>query len=427
MLLLHLSDIHFRKSEIGTAQDPNFHLRNELLRDVGLQRAKIGAVDAIVISGDIAFAAAPEEYQFATAWLTRLCDVAGCDMKSIFVVPGNHDVLRSHADQNLVQLLHNQIKASQDPLEQISRQLANRDEARLLYGALDNYNQFAGQFFCNLLPPERTRTSRDLTLNDGSTLRLWGLNTALVSSSHDRPRDMFVDSASFQITREPGVTNLVVAHHHLSWLRQDRELEDHLNDVAPIQIFGHVHTNRIDLHRDHIRLTASATQPERGDTTWEPGYNLIRVSVSGENPSRRLCIKAYVRVWQTAPGGFIAKRDRGDSDTFELMVELEDWNAPPESVPVTTIQNTSLASSMVDGGVPSEEEQPALTTMRDVALRFYGLSFNKKSEIAGRLQLLEAEDMTLPDHERFRQVIIRAHERGQLELLKQAVIESNYK
>ncbi|ENY78516.1 hypothetical protein C206_06909 [Pseudomonas putida TRO1] len=62
--------------------------------------------------------------------------------------------------------------------------------------------------------------------------------------------------------------------------------------------------------------------------------------------------------------------------------------------------------------------------MRDVALRFYGLSFNKKSEIAGRLQLLEAEDMTLPDHERFRQVIIRAHERGQLELLKQAVIES---
>ncbi|MCU1725407.1 metallophosphoesterase [Pseudomonas sp. 7P_10.2_Bac1] len=424
MLLLHLSDIHFRKSEIDTVQDPNFHLRNELLRDVGQQRVKLGAVDAVIISGDIAFAAAPEEYEYATNWLAKLCDVAGCDMKSIFVVPGNHDVLRTHADQNLVQLLHSQIKNSPDPLWQISKQLANRDEARLLYGALDNYNQFAGQFFCNLLPPDRTRTSRDLTLNDGSTLRLWGLNTALVSSSQDKQRDMFVDSASFQITREPGVTNLVMAHHHLSWLRQDRELEDHLNDVAPIQIFGHVHTNRIDLYRDHIRLTASATQPERGETAWEPGYNFIRVSVNGENSSRELRIKAHVRVWQTAPGGFIAKRDRGDSDTFELTIPLESWSSPTQPLPLTTVSHPSLASSMTDGAAPSEEEQPAITTMRDVALRFFRLSFSKKSEIAGRLQLLEAEDMTLPDHERFTQVIIRAHERGQLELLKQAVLEA---
>lgn len=424
MLLLHLSDIHFRKSEIVTAQDPNFRLRSELLRDVSSQRKKLGPVGAIIISGDIAFAAAPEEYQFATTWLTALCDVAGCDMKAVFVVPGNHDVLRSYADQNLVQLLHNQIKKSDDPTEQISKQLANKDEARLLYGSLDNYNQFAGQFFCNLLPPERTCTSRDLTLNDGSILRLWGLNTALVSSRHDKLGDLFVDSASFQITREPGVTNLVVAHHHLSWLRQSRDLEDILNDSAPIQIFGHVHTNRIDLNRDYMRLTASATQPERGDTTWEPGYNFIHVSVDGENTSRRLIVKAHVRVWQTAPGGFFAKRDRGDLDSFELTIALEDWSASPGPHPPSGLLHGSLVSSMEDGAIPSEEEQPALTTMRDVALRFYRLSFSKKSEIAGRLQLLESEDMKQPDHERFRQVIIRAYERGQLELLKQAVIEA---
>jgi sugar phosphate isomerase/epimerase len=33
--ILHLSDIHFRKSEVETSQDPNFHLRNELLKDAG--------------------------------------------------------------------------------------------------------------------------------------------------------------------------------------------------------------------------------------------------------------------------------------------------------------------------------------------------------------------------------------------------------
>lgn len=62
-----------------------------------------------------------------------------------------------------------------------------------------------------------------------------------------------------------------------------------------------------------------------------------------------------------------------------------------------------------------------MTTLRDLALRFYRLSFSKKSEIAGRLELLEAEDMALPDYERFRRVFMRAHERGKLEALAEAV------
>jgi hypothetical protein len=82
--------------------------------------------------------------------------------------------------------------------------------------------------------------------------------------------DLFVDPASMQITREDGVTNFVLAHHHLSWLRQKQPFEDHLNDVAPVQLFGHVHTNRIVMERDWVRLTASATHPDRHETSWEP-------------------------------------------------------------------------------------------------------------------------------------------------------------
>ncbi len=59
--------------------------------------------------------------------------------------------------------------------------------------------------------------------------------------------------------------------------------------------------------------------------------------------------------------------------------------------------------------------------MRDVGLKFYSLSFSKKSEIAGRLDLLEEEDMGQPDFERFRRVFIRAHERGKLAELAAAV------
>lgn len=416
LLLLHLSDIHFRKSEIATAQDPNYHLRNELFRDVVQQCARLGPPDAIVISGDIAFAAAPEEYAFATDWLTRLCEACGSSLSSVFVVPGNHDVVRATADRNLVQMIHRHIKESETPTAEIARQLADPDVSRLLYESLDNYNQFALQFLCDLLPPERTRAKRDLRLNDGSTLRLWGLNTACVSSSADKQTDLFIDPASLQITREYGVINLVIAHHHLSWLRQARELEDHLNDVAALQIFGHVHTNRIEMNRDFMRLTASAAHPDRYEHGWEPGYNLIELAVNGPPDGRKLHIDAHVRVWQTAPSGFRAKADRA-AQVFKHTIDLENWHLPIQLSTTATAQqiNTVTPSELpIEGGAE-------MTTLRDLALRFYRLSFSKKSEIAGRLELLEAEDMALPDHERFRRVFIRAHERGRLDALAEAI------
>lgn len=418
LLILHLSDIHFRKSEISTAQDPNFHLRSELVHDVVRQSKLLGSPDAIVISGDIAFAGDQDEFEFATDWLGKLCEACGCSMQSVFVVPGNHDVVRGLADQDLVQLIHGQIKRSADPTAELAKYLSNPAVSRLLYESLDNFNQFAFQFLCDLLPPERTRATRDLTLNDGSVLRLWGLNTAVVSSGHDKAGELFVDRASLQITRQPGVVNLVVAHHHLSWLRQGPELADHLNDVAPIQIFGHIHTNRIEMNRDFMRLTASAAHPDRREAGWEPGYNFLEVSVVGGPEARKLHLKAHVRVWQTAPGGFQAKMDK-NAPIFEHFVDLEPWNPPTvTSIPVPP---ATVAVSGIGAATMLIEEGLAMNTIRDLGLRFYRLSFSKKSEIAGRLELLEDEDMRQPDHERFRRVFIRAHERGVLKDFAQAI------
>lgn len=154
LLILHFSDIHFRKSEISTAQDPNFHLRSELVRDVVRQSKLLGTPDAIIISGDIAFAGDQDEFEFATEWLRTLCDACGSSMQSVFVVPGNHDVVRELADQELVQLIHGQIKRASDPTAEIAKYLGNPAVSRLLYQSLDNFNQFAFQFLCDLLPPE---------------------------------------------------------------------------------------------------------------------------------------------------------------------------------------------------------------------------------------------------------------------------------
>ncbi|WP_174868527.1 metallophosphoesterase [Pectobacterium polaris] len=408
MLILHLSDIHFRKSEIDTAQDPNFHLRNELVRDVEQFCEQLGPPDVIIVSGDVAFAGDPEEFAFATQWLTELCQRSGSSMKSVFVVPGNHDVVRQQADSNMVQLVHRAIKGAGDNTSQeIAKHLNDPEAQRLLYQSLGNYNQFALQFFCDLMPPNRTRARRDMKLNDGSILRLWGLNSAFVSSSADKLGDLFVDPASLQITREYGVVNLVVTHHHLSWLRQAREFEDHLNTVAPIQIFGHVHLNRIERNIDFLRLTASAANPDRTERSWEPGYNLIELSVSGEPNARVLHTQSHVRVWQVSPAGFNAKMDRR-SHSFEHNIKLENWHPPAE--PVLATRSSSPPVSEIAAMESGRGE--AMDNLRDLGLRFYRLSFSKKSEIAGRFELLEEDDMRLPDYERFRRVFIRASERG---------------
>ncbi|MGI2214341.1 metallophosphoesterase [Shewanella oncorhynchi] len=415
MLILHLSDIHFRKSEVSTTQDPNYHLRNELLRDAEAQCKELGAPDVVLVSGDIAFAGQVDEFLFATDWLRTLCGRCGCPLTAVFVVPGNHDVVRTKADSPTVQSLHSAIKNTAHPRDEITKLFLDGEGPRLLLDSLANYNNFALQFFCDLYAPDRTIAKRDIQLNDGSILRLWGLNTALVSSSKDTEGELFVDSSSFQISNEVGVVNLVMAHHPFNWLREGQALEDHLNDVAAVQIFGHTHTNRVNLNRDYVRFSASAANPERHEAGWEPGYNLIKLEVSTA-PTRVLKIEGHIRVWQTAPGKFIPKQDRS-SPVYRHEIQIGAWAGQSN-------QKKTVEANVVQTSTEPELSQMAAEQefeLRELALKFYRLSFSQKSAIAGRLGLFEDSDVSLPDVERFRRVFIRAHERGKLKELAAAI------
>lgn len=412
MLLLHLADIHFRDGEVGTAMDPNAHLRNEILRDAEEQVKALGqAPDVIVISGDVAFAAEASEFAYALSWLETLCARCGASPAAVFVVPGNHDASRKVSSRHVIQALHKTIKGASDiGLEATIRGLLTDPETgRYLYESLDAYNDFAGRFFCSLLPPERTIASRDLTLNDGSTLRLSGFNSAFVSSAADKKGDLFVDPACLQLKRERGIVHLAVCHHPCSWLRDGDSLSDFLNDVAKIQLFGHEHTNRISLGRDWVRVHASAAHPDKTETGWEPGYNLIALRVDNTDGERRLQVDVHVRVWQTRPGQFRPKMDNA-SAVFQQSIPLEAWTppaAPPVVTPVTVQPAEQGPAVTVD-----LERTEQMDTLREISVRFFKLTLSQKSSIAGKLNLLEEEDANQPDFERFMRVFVRARQRG---------------
>lgn len=419
MLILHISDIHFKHGEAGSAMDPNHHLRVRLVQDAKTQCVKLDSTpDAILVSGDIAYSGHPEEYAFAQTWFEELCEAVGCELNKIFVIPGNHDVQRDVAKKPMVQAAHNDIKGTEAHLlaGKLSGYLNDEDNGKQLYGPLDNYNGFAGTYLCSLSPPERTKLDRLYTLNDGSKLRITGLNSAFISSHADAVGSLVVDPASFTITDEYGVAQLVFCHHPYNWLANGQELADHLGDVAHVHLFGHEHTNRIELNRDWIRVAASAAHPDRTERGWEPGYNFLQLSVSEQNGERRLDIAAHVRIWQNRPGQFVAKTDKGGEDFFFQSVRLDPWVAPVEHPAGDNEAEPANQTDMYESIVT--EEDASMTSLRSLSIRFSKLTFSKKFEIAGRLELLEEADKKLPDYERFRQVLLRARERNLLDALE---------
>ncbi len=73
LLFMHLSDLHFRRDIVGHELDRDNDVRNELkITATSLCETLAQKVDAILITGDIAFAGQGEEYEFAKDWLENL-------------------------------------------------------------------------------------------------------------------------------------------------------------------------------------------------------------------------------------------------------------------------------------------------------------------------------------------------------------------
>ncbi|MFL9922052.1 metallophosphoesterase [Paraburkholderia fungorum] len=143
MLILHLSDIHFKSSHVGQPMDPNHHLRNKLLLDAKEMCGKLNASpDVVIVSGDIAHAAKTDEYTFAKNWLGELCENLAIPLSRVFVVPGNHDVCRETAGKLVVQSLHDSVKMrakSVDVNDELRRHLNDEEVGALLYKSLSAY------------------------------------------------------------------------------------------------------------------------------------------------------------------------------------------------------------------------------------------------------------------------------------------------
>lgn len=434
-VLIHLSDIHFVCGVSGSTYDLDMDLRNELERDAQSLCEDLEAVDGILVTGDIAYAGKVEEYGTATKWIEDLCEKLKCLSENVWTVPGNHDVDRNEVENSTpIELFQTELRGSTTAAEidsKLQKHLfKDKDMPGILFRPIKNYNKFAAKFSCALSGADPLYWKHDLTLNDGSTLRLQGLNSTLVSNSKDNNRDNKLILGTIQATliREEGVEYLTLCHHPTDWLIDKDTVEDQFNNRARIQLFGHKHNQRIVQINNSVRIIAGATHPDRMDCEWLPTYNILNVSVEGCGESRELKVKIFSRVWSNAEQKFVA-----DCSTNGLEYSL--YTLPLESWSPQVLQNTSLGDEEIvedadqgDQGDqvstisdPETQEESKMISKRKLTYLFFSLPYVTRIKIAIELDLYQDKDQDLNDSELFKQIFCRAKEQDKIEQLRDVV------
>lgn len=427
MLLLHISDIHFRHPVCGTPMDPDRPYRTHLVRDARDRARAWGQVNAILVTGDIAYRGAPPEYEAALTWLSDLASACACPLERVFVVPGNHDVDRSVIVNNVsVRNAQHAIKsAAQGRRErELLEQLQDSDAGRALMAPLAAYNVFAARFNCQVYSPDRLFWQQSLPFDDqGVSLLIYGLTSTLLSGAgggDDTRESLYLSPLQTVLDPVDRVVNLVMCHHPPDWFIDQDDVEDAIRGRAAIHLFGHKHRQRIARDAGYARFSAGAVNPDRNEPGWEPGYNLIRLSLGETAGRRHVELEAQLLVWQTNPDMFRPRMVSATDSVFRHRLPLHELSA--------LAQHGGPGDSSTEPASPGEVDAPKAVEApmtdqrtRNLVLRFWTLSSSQRRDIAERLGLIDQGDLQRPEPERYGRALLRAGERGLLEQVAEEV------
>lgn len=398
---LHLSDIHFHK-ESGNPFDVDEDLRNGILNDVTEFAGDHPKPDGILVSGDLAYSGSESEYQIAKEWLESICQSVGRDLGYVYCVPGNHDVdQRRVRESELLADIHATLRDI-DPSEidqKLLKFIGDERAKGMLYETIEQYNIFARHFECEISPKSPTWIA-NFELDDGSILRVNGLNSSMVSNHLDNVVKEVV-LGRYQIPKEtPGIVQLAMCHHPPDWWRDDERVEFDLRERCRIQLFGHKHSHRLERMGDTVVVSAGAVHPERTEDSWSPRFNWFEVQVDGRGSDRKLQVKVFPRVLNGASFVADSLTCQGE-DHKEYVIDLPSWTPP-----VGTAEAGSGSQSL---DISSAVGNTDMNRGRTLTYRFYELPYVTRLSISQELGLIRDEDETVGEATLFRQVLRRAN------------------
>lgn len=372
---IHLSDIHFGHGDAAHGWDQKLVIES-LRRDIGAMLQKDSTpVDAILVTGDIAFSGNGRrntEYTDARDRLLALGKEAGVGAERIFVVPGNHDVNRAADRDRSVQRLVEALRAGRD---KIDTALGESSDRAMLARRMSAYLEFAAGFAPACLdatpkpPEERLYWTHRLSTKSGLKIRLIGLNTALLSADDQDQGKLYLGRE--QIARalleppvEPGEVVMALSHHpfRASWLGDEKDVDAWVRNNAHIHLSGHVHEPDTEQSRSgagglFVRINAGAAHgdQEHAGAPASHGYSFGAIGRDGD----KAVLRVWPRKWSPKSVAF-----RIDQDTVpdgehhaehELRVKLPATAAsshPPVVSPGTAASPTTSGQQPVAPSAP---------------------------------------------------------------------------
>jgi predicted MPP superfamily phosphohydrolase len=245
--IIHLSDLHIDEvsfSEIMAMTDSLCKKLHEFIEKKG-----INSFDLLIISGDLVNRGS-DSYDFVRKVVDKISLETRIEQNRIFFVPGNHDVDRNKCNTFAYE------KAIETLIEDPGNfiRIQNENSIRESFNSpFERYSSFAKSFqllkeHCH--SPQLPGFAQAKVEIDGLTVRLCGLNSALVAGPNDIKPDEDLKNRccgfsylSDMLSGSEKHLNIVVSHYPVAWIHEleRTKVQQLLQQKKAIFLSGHIH------------------------------------------------------------------------------------------------------------------------------------------------------------------------------------------
>jgi calcineurin-like phosphoesterase family protein len=351
---LQISDIHFTDKDAN--DDDYSQMKSKFIEDIASCRASMGAIDYVLICGDIAFSGLDNQYKIARDFIKTICDKAQC--QSVLLVPGNHDK-KWEVYKRLRQSMRDYLLKGKNTKLLLESKVNEPMAIGVLYAPFKQYYKLAEEHLCIsdvalkaasfpesdqkgeipvFAPSDKMFWTQDLGTIKGFHLYVHGSNTSLLSDQDDGESKNLKEGKHLQVVplqlynviAKNDEIHILMLHHPMSEVYNKGNIEADIDSRFKVQLYGHVHkqSSAVD---GAIKIYSGALQPEEDESTeYFPVYNVIELDVVKLDGEPQLKVNVFSRKWNGAY--FVEYQEETRTGDNALTIGLQKNDAWKETV-----------------------------------------------------------------------------------------------
>lgn len=303
---LHISDIHFKAKDNWRHSKPREALLQCLVAH--FSTPDVAKPDFIFCTGDIGFGdttaqTLSNQYVDARRFFDELLKVCQVERGRLFLVPGNHDVIRSEVDRYSEKSYRQMAKEHKLHEGEINQGIATQSkEYKTAVRRLDVYRAF----FRSICPHVELKDDyvhyAHKTSVGSLKVQIIGLNSAWCCSGTESDRDVWVGARSqLALVDRDNTLRIGLIHHPLEWITKADSgiLEGRMGNDLHVLLHGHEHEFREHQFRHFPVIGAGAV------SAYEDGeHNVVIATLNLNTGTLGRAVYAYKEqdgLWYRSP------------------------------------------------------------------------------------------------------------------------------